>query len=322
MKARLSRIAICALTLTASLTAFQDGKIRYRWTKGDTARYQIVQQNNSTISGLPGGMGDIAIEQTSAQVMRSVVEDVAADGTATLRETLESMRMEMNSAMFSMKYDSANPAAATDPMSSMVKDMIAPIIGAQFTVVRAPSGDVTKFEGMSALADKMFKANPPDPSTAGLIDGLKASLSDEGMRSLFGQIFAQFPNRALKVGDTWDVKVTTPNPMLGGIITTVSSTLKAIESEGGAQIARVATTVTVDQDMSKPAAPNPMGFSVKMTKGNGEGEQVFDMTSGKLRRSILRTTSPMSMAGAGPDGSAMALSMTNKSTVTVELVEK
>jgi 2-polyprenyl-6-methoxyphenol hydroxylase-like FAD-dependent oxidoreductase len=30
----------------------------------------------------------------------------------------------------------------------------------------------------------------------------------------------------------------------------------------------------------------------------------------------------MSMAGAGPDGSAMALSMTNKSTVTVELVEK
>jgi hypothetical protein len=74
--------------------------------------------------------------------------------------------------------------------------------------------------------------------------------------------------------------------------------------------------------MSKPAAPNPMGFSVKMTKGNGEGEQVFDMTSGKLRRSILRTTSPMSMAGAGPDGSAMALSMTNKSTVTVELVEK
>ena len=48
----------------------QDVTLRYRWTKGETIRYRIVQQSTTTISGLPGGMGDMAIDQSTSQTLR------------------------------------------------------------------------------------------------------------------------------------------------------------------------------------------------------------------------------------------------------------
>ena len=81
------------------------------------------------------------------------------------------------------------------------------MIGESFTLVMAPTGEVQKVEGFAKLAEKMFKSVPQDPAVAGILDGLKANLSDDAMRSMFTQTFAQFPNRPLKSGDTWNTQV-------------------------------------------------------------------------------------------------------------------
>jgi hypothetical protein len=263
----------------------------------------------------------MAIDQSTTQAMRWVVEDVAADGTTTLRQVFESVKMEMNSPMFAMSFDSAKPDAGDNPMSAMLKGVLTPMIGESFTFVMAPTGEVQKVEGLSKLTEKMFQSLPQDPAAAGILDGLKANLSDDAMRSTFMQTFAQFPNKPLKLGDTWNTQVSVGNPMLGGLITSTTSTLKSVEGEGSNRIATIVTTSAIKQDPSKPAQANPMGLSMQMGTGAGDGEQVFDAGTGRFRRSTTHVTIPMSMSGTGPDGTALNMKTSVKTTTTVEIVQ-
>ncbi len=82
------------------------------------------------------------------------------------------------SPMFSAGYDSDKPEAATDDRARGSR-CPPPLIGQSYTVVMAPSGEVVKVEGISKLAEKMFSNMSADPAAAGVLDGLKASLSDE-----------------------------------------------------------------------------------------------------------------------------------------------
>jgi hypothetical protein len=299
----------------------QDLPLRYRWTKGETLRYRIVQQNATTISGLPGGMGDMAIDQATTQTIRWTAEDISADGTTTLRQVFESVKMEMNSPMFGMSFDSAKPDAGDNPMSAMLKGVLMPMIGESFTIVMAPTGEVQKVEGLSKLAEKMFQNLPQDPASAGILDGLKANLSDDAMRGMFAQTFAQFPTKPLKAGDSWSAQVSVGNPMLGGLVTSTTSTLKSVEGEGSNRVATIMTASTIKQDSSKPAQANPMGLTAQMGGGIGDGEQIFDAGTGRFRRSTTHVSIPMSMSGTGPDGTPLNMKMNVKTTTTVELVQ-
>jgi hypothetical protein len=316
-------IVAVGLLCGSPLSAFrQDVTLRYRWTKGETLRYRATQQNTTTFSGLPGGMGDMTIDQSQVQVLRTVAEDVSPDGTTTLRQSVESMKFEMNSPFGAMTYDSTNPSAsAANPMNDVVKGIYSSLIGEPFTVVMAPTGAVQKVEGFSSIAEKMFKNIPQDPAAAGMLNGIKSSLSDEAVRTMFMQSFAQFPDRPLKLGDTWNGRFDTSNPMLGGSTTLVTSTLKAVEGDGNDRVANIGISLTMKPDPTKPAQPNPMGLVATMGEGTGEGEQLFEAGTGKFRRSTIRLTMPMTMSGSGPDGSQMNMRTNIKSTITVELVQ-
>jgi Family of unknown function (DUF6263) len=321
---RFVTVGVVALGLLSgpSVSALrQDVTLRYRWTKGEAMRYRIAQQNTTTISGLPGGMGDMAIDQSTTQTIRLTAEDVSADGTATLREVFESVKMEMNSPMFAMSFDSAKPDAGDNPMNAMLKGIMLPMIGESFTIVMAPTGEVQKVEGLSKLAEKMFQSVPQEPAVAGILDGMKANLSDDGMRGTFTQTFAQFPNKPLKSGDTWNTQISVGNPMLGGLITSTTSTLKSLEGEGSNRVATIVTTSTIKQDSSKPAQTNPMGLTTQMGNGVGDGEQIFDAGTGRFRRSTTHVDIPMVMSATGPDGTPLNMKASVKATTTVEIVQ-
>ena len=63
----------------------QEVTLRYRWTKGEETRTRMTQQVSTTIStAIPGGPGNGSVESSMSQVFHTIVEDVAAEGTATL----------------------------------------------------------------------------------------------------------------------------------------------------------------------------------------------------------------------------------------------
>ena len=113
-------LACAVVAVPSALALRQDVSLRYKWTKGETLRYRMTQRTTSTITGLPGSDGGMTVEQTFSQVWKEAVEDVAADGTTTLRATFESINIDMSTPMGRMAYDTEHPESASDP-GSMLK---------------------------------------------------------------------------------------------------------------------------------------------------------------------------------------------------------
>ena len=313
-------LAIVALLAASALSAFQqEVNLAYKWPKGQPVIYRVTQGVVTTMSGVPG-MGEASFDQTTTQVFTTVAEAIAADGTATLRQVLDSLRMEMNTPMGKMGFDSTNPTELQDP-TGMMKNIFSSMIGEPFTVVVAPTGRVEKVEGMSRMMEKMLKTFPQNPGSLPVMEALKSSLSDEAMRGLLGQGFAQFPAKAVRVGETWTGEFKTSNPAIGVMVTTTAFSLKSVEGSGDAQVAKVGMKLALKQEQSSTAA-NPMGMTVKMSEATGTGELSFNTAQGKLIRSSITIDMPFTMSSTAPDGTAMNLTGKSKTTTTLEAIEK
>jgi hypothetical protein len=112
-----TRVVVTAFAATLSILAIwnesafgQEVTLRYRWTKGEEIRQRFAQQTITTIAGLPNGSGG-GVEMNMSQVVRTVVDNVSADGTATLSYLYESLRRETKTPTGTMVSDSAS----TDP---------------------------------------------------------------------------------------------------------------------------------------------------------------------------------------------------------------
>ena len=84
------------------------------WKKGETLRYRMTQESNVNMSGVPG-MGEMTVTTVIGQTLKMTTEDVAADGTATVKTTFEAVKLSMGTPMGNFAYDSAAPAAAERP---------------------------------------------------------------------------------------------------------------------------------------------------------------------------------------------------------------
>jgi hypothetical protein len=312
-------VGLLSLSLTAVSAFRQEVKLAYQWPKGETLRYRVTQEVNTSMSGLPG-MGDASFDQTTTQVLSIVAETIAPDGTTTLRQVIDSVRMEMGTPMGKMGFDSTNPTALQDP-TGLMKDMFSAMVGEPITVVAAPTGRIEKVEGMSAVMEKVLKKLPQNPGSGPIMDALKNSLSDEAMRGLLSQGFAQLPAKPVRMGETWTGELKTTNPAIGVLVTSMTSTLKSLEGSGDAQLAKVDLKLTMKQEAGS-AAPNPLGMTLKMGNAAGTGELTFNVPKGRVVRSSIVIDMPYAMSGTAPDGTAMNLTSKSKSTTTIEAMEK
>lgn len=298
----------------------QQATLQYRWTKGEDVAYRFAQESTASISGLPGGLGDIDVQTRMSQRLRARVEDVAADGAATINYLYESARWEVISPMGTMRYDTAasdNPPA--DAMSAPIREMLTALVGESFVVVMSRQGEIQKVEGMDRLMEKVFKGLPSNPELQAALQGLRSSFSDAGMRAAFAQAYSLFPDRAVKPGDTWERQMTMPVPMVGQMTARTAFTLKALEGSGAEQVAKITMNLTMTSDPgSAPVAP--MGMKLELGESSGEGELTFAVAEGRLLLSSMRFTMPVSMSGTGPDGAAMKMKTVVDSTMVVELV--
>jgi hypothetical protein len=315
---RTSRILVglsAALVASAALTA-QDTTLRYRFTKGEVLRYRSVTQTDMVMSGLPG-MGDMNIATTMTNVMKTVTDSVAADGTATVKVTYESMKMAMSIPMMGdVTYDTAAPPPDGNPITDAFKPLSA-LVGQEFTMVMSALGKIQKVDGLKPILDKVkAQAESVPGGAAGMPGGnnLQAFLSEDAQVQMLQQGSAPFPDKPVKAGDTWENSYKSPNPM-GNQLIAYKYTLKDVA--GGT--ARIALAGTVKPD--GPAAPmGPM--TVTMGDGTAQGETMFDTKLGRARKTVVTVSMPLSMVMAAPDGTNLNLQAASKSTTTIELIEK
>ena len=311
--------ALLAFTAYAAPALAQDATLRYRWNKGESLTYRMTMQTSSVITGMPG-INEMKVDQTMTQIMKNIVEDVAADGTTTLRQTFESVKLAMDGPMGHIEYDTAAPSTLANPMVQSMRQVLGAMVGESITVVQAPDGTVQKVEGGTRLVEKVTRSISEDPAAAAATQGLKAMMTDEALKAMMEQSFSKLPANPVKPADTWEGQLNLGNEIVGKIRGTVKFTLKAIEGAADARMARIAVSLAMMQETAPPAGPN--GIVMKLGPSSGQGEMLFDLAKGRIQKSTMKSEMPSTITMQGPDGSPATLQNKTTTTMTMELVER
>ncbi len=322
VKLRVTFVTGTAVLLAAVVALAGQGTIlRYKWAAGQDDRYRLTQKITATVSGLPGGATQ-TIEQALTQVVRMQVTAVAADGTATVKLTFDSVRMEMATPNGTVIIDSAAKEKPSDPAGMAAYTTLSAMVGEAVTLTLRPSGDVQNVEGMTKIFDKITAVLPAGGAADPMLASIKAGLSDEAMRQMFSQSLAAFPDRAIAPGESWTSTFEIPQPMIGRLTGTRTSTLTAIDSTGSSPMARIAVAVAMKPAAEGQPAAGPAGLSITMGESKATGETLFDVAKGQVQRSTVTSDVPMSMGMTGPDGQKVTMQNAVHTVMTFELVPR
>ena len=102
----------------------QDVTLRYRWTKGETIRYRIVQQSTTTIYGHSRAWATWPSTSRPARSWPTVAEEVAPDGT---HDAAASRRVGEDGDELSDVRDGVRQRESrrgANPMSAMLKSIV------------------------------------------------------------------------------------------------------------------------------------------------------------------------------------------------------
>lgn len=308
-----------AVAAAATLLATQDVGLRYRWTKGQVDKYQLTQEVQMHMGGIPG-LGEMTVTTTIGQAYSMTAMDVAANGNASLNMVIDAIKMSLASPMMNMSYDSAAGTAPTDAMGAAMANVFSAMIGKNIQVVMTPRGSVEQVSGASemlkGMAEKMGGMSGPGmPSPTDMF-------SNDSLKAMFSQSFAMMPPAAVGVGGTWSNAFTIPNP-LGDIAFSGTSTLSAIEKVNGRDMAKITvafTTRPAGGPTNAPASPIPM--TVTLGLGKGDSEIWFDIAAGRVEKVVGNTAQPMDMSMTLPDGQTMSLQADTRTKQTLERVQK
>lgn len=313
------RISLAVLPLLLMLTAVQASAqavtLRYDWKQGDTITYRTTVRTTSSATGGPAGPE--TFEQTLTQTMKLTVAAVNVDGTATLRQSIEAVSMEVTTPAGKVAYDSAKPAGASaDPRVLAMSKTVGGMVGEAISVTMTPTGAVKRIDGAARIADKLIASLPRDPMSGGLAQNIKAMLNDAALRNTLEQSFSRMPDRPVAIGDTWTSEQSMGADATGKIVGTSTFTLKAVEGSGDAAIARIAVSLSLRQE----SVPGESASSaMKLGAGSkGEGEVRFNIARGLIDTNSMRTDMAMTVTLRGPDGRTMTRQTNTKTSMTMQ----
>lgn len=290
--------------------------LQYRWKQGDVAVYRNALNTTTTVSGM-AGMGDVTLEQTMTQRIKLLAAAVAPNGSVTLHQTTEAVRVEMSAPAGKVTYDSADPKSADDnEAAAALARVFGGIVGSTISITMAPDGAVQRVDGIQKVLDKIMQSVPDDRAAAALAQSLRSVLSEEAVRASLEQSFPRLPPQPVKPGDTWTGQVALGSSVIGRVSGAQTFTLKSADGDR----ATIAVSLALKQESAPPMGPS--GMTVKLGDSKGDGEIEFDVAAGRIRKSTMRTEMPSTMTTVGPDGRPAAMKNTTKTSMTMELVEK
>ena len=310
------------LMLAASVVhaAGQAVTLRYQWKQGDVLTYRTEVRTTSTATG--GPRGPETFEQTLTQTFQLTVGAVnPTDGSATLRQSIETVAVEMNTPAGKISYDSTRKVADdADPRVQGMAKTLGGMVGEAISVTMAPTGAVRRIDGAARVVQKLIDNLPRDPMAGGLAQNIKAMLSDDALRSSLEQSFSRLPEQPVKVGETWTAEHTVSAGASGRVLGKSTFTLKAIEGADEAAVARIGVSLALQhEEASAPGASTV----VKLGAGSkGEGDVSFNVARGRIEANNMRTDMPSTVTMRSPDGGTLTIQNTTKTTMAMIRVEK
>ncbi len=153
----------------------------------------------------------------------------------TISTSYKSIKMKMDMMGMNIEIDSDKPVpdGGTDmkqnPLGAMNKVMTG-LVGKKFIIKVDEEGKVLAVEGFEKiLTDMVDSMGVNDNIKAQVMASLKDQYSNQSIKDQFAQIFTIFPNKEIKVGDTWEKIYSTGGKMAAKF--TTNYTVKNIEGD-------------------------------------------------------------------------------------------
>ena len=182
------------------------------------------------VTDVMGQKSDVTVDATYSMNV------TADDGQVkTLTAMYKQMRMKMKVMGMTLEMDSEKPVTADDsvnmenPLSSMNK-MISELTGKPFTMKVDAEGNILEINGFDAIIRGMIESLKMDEDARQkALASMKDQFNENELKDQFAQIFSIFPNKEVKVGDSWEKKFTAGGKMKATFTTTY--TVDDIEGE-------------------------------------------------------------------------------------------
>ncbi|MBX3403566.1 MAG: hypothetical protein KF699_09170 [Phycisphaeraceae bacterium] len=307
---------IIALAMLVTFTPEVQGQtavaLRYKWKEGEVIRQR---QTTETASTGTSPMGPMKSSKKEVFVVRMQVQSVADDGSATLECLYESLRIDSDSEMGKVTFDSSDPEAAK-PSDPAVKAQ-ASIVGEQWIMVMRPDGSIKSVKGFEKLLDQMRRyMNDLPPASRAPFDRM---FSEEWLQEMMYQHAMTFPSHEVRVGESWTQNSRTRLPMIGTMTKAMTMTYKGMQDLAGSQVAKVDLSMNVGHEPAAKDEQDPVlsDMKVSMKDGTGSGEIWFDVAKGQLRKQLVRHA--MTIDLAGPHG--MNISQRIEAVTTIEVID-
>ena len=227
------------------------------------------------------------------------VEDVDAQNNYNITAAYDAIRFKINAMGMDMGYDSKNPGDTSheNMMNGMFRKIFSSMLGQSFKLSMSPKGEVMKIEGIQDLVEKMSNnINVPEQMKEQMRKQMKESFNEEQIRQSFAQGFYIYPDKPVKVGDSWkksfdktmnnmkmnqDLKYTVKEITDNGIILELDGIISSSvntdstaapkidisgDEKGTMEMNRATGLIqkgTIDMNMKMSAAGNPMTMKVK-----------------------------------------------------------
>lgn len=296
-----------AIAAIAACKSAQNISYKLNLPAQDTFKYTHTQESDVDMKVM--GMSQKTVNVQTME-MAATVKEKKANGDMVIETIIEQLKVDQVNPMSSVNFDSKNPENNSDDVANMYGAMV----GAVLTSTMNPDGEVIAIEGTDALLDKMVAnvADNPMMTKAQFKETLKAQFGDEAMSNTLGNIVKIYPNKPVKVGDSW-MKTDT----LSGTIDAIIETTYTLQSrKAGKSYIDVTGTIRPDKDGK---GMEMMGMKMKYNlSGTQSGRIVLDEATGWADKSEIDQTMAGTVQMSGELIGTIDSEMDMKTRIVVE----
>jgi len=236
--------------------------LKFNFEKGKGYDYEMITSMDQEIMGQ-----DMEMDMTAYYSMDVNDED---GETKTITSTIDRFKMKMGLAGFNIDVDTDKPLPSfgeidgEDPMK-MINTLFGAIKGRKFVMKVNAEGKVLDVTGFEDMAKQIVDSLPVDEAEREqMMAQFNEQFNAEKTKSQFERAFYIFPNKQVKVGDSWEKKT---DIGMKGMPGSYNSTYTVTEIEGD--------MVTLEEKTKLQTTEEGMDM-----QGNIKGTIVVDSRSG------------------------------------------
>lgn len=251
---------------------------RHPITVGKRVTSQINQTTKSvmTISGMPKPfeINQIINQKIAVSTLQKLPGDIFLSEINFLSMSMQQNSPDMH---FSVSSDTPQPQdQKLKPFWNMVKAMSE--ISLKFYVNK--DNEVEKIEGIDKMVEKIKAGCPPE-----IVQRIESNFNEDSMKANFDIFGKILPNKAVKVGDTWEDSMKMNLTSLGKATVGLKYKFLRWEEQAGKQYAIIEMNGKMNSKGENTS--NPMGQKIAIKDGIISGTIMYDPDSGESLKSEM-----------------------------------